>query len=1010
MNEKFSKVYMDSNCKRGMFMKKSSMTIGKNKLWTFVNKGENFPETIDNIVSSWENALSYIAESKDVPGFRSAQLGALFAIKSHWTVSETPVTIVMPTGTGKTETMISAVISEKLNRTLIIVPSTMLRTQTAEKFASFGILKNNKLLKESAKHPVVCNLRTTPADLSEMMNIVERANVIVTTINLINKFSEEYLSALKEKCDALIVDEAHHIAANTWSTLKHNLKNLKCLQFTATPYRNDNKKIDGKIIYNFPLSLAQKQGYFEKINFHPIQEFDEEKGDLSIASKAVEQLQADIKNGYEHIILVRANNIDLANKLYKDIYSPLYGNYNPVLIHSGLSTVQKKEGLRKLKSGEAKIVVCVDMFGEGIDIPNLKIAAIHHKYKSLPITIQFIGRFARTANKIGPATIITNIANDELSDTMKELYAQDSDWNSMLNILSDTAIGKEVKLQELYDGFNVKFTNDFSIQQIRPKISMVAYKTSETQWYPERLKKVFKPETFEYTINEEKNVIVVVERTDSRVEWTSFKGISDINWELHIIYWNKAKKLFYVNSTNKSIDKTIAKALFDECMRIEGEHIFRSLNGINRLMLASVGLNSAFDGPIRYKMFAGIDIAEGISETQKSTSTKSNLFGVGYEQNGKISIGCSYKGRVWSRWVESIDFWMEWCDSVADKLIDDNIDTKNVLSNVLIPKKIKERPKVMPYLIDWPLDLSIVTGFSVKIETSISEYQICDFDIKLLNATEDGPIEFMITNGSLEECFALVINDKGYKITCTKSSDLKLVHRNLRYSLEEFFDNYPPQIKFVDQSTLEGDLQVSLKSSLPKLSEDQIKAQDWTGTNIKKESQDNERLKDSIQYRIIQDMIASGKYSVIFDDDGSGEISDIVGFIEEDDQIIIQLYHCKYSSEDKPGARVNDLYEVCGQAEKSIKWCQNPIEIITRIISREARKKQAGYSRFNLGDMNALMTIRNKMRFYKTRIRIGIVQPGMDSKKISPEMETIMCGTSAFLKDTYGITLEIICS
>lgn len=39
-----------------------------------------------------------------IRGFRSAQLGAIFAIKSYWTVSNESATIVMPTGTGKTET------------------------------------------------------------------------------------------------------------------------------------------------------------------------------------------------------------------------------------------------------------------------------------------------------------------------------------------------------------------------------------------------------------------------------------------------------------------------------------------------------------------------------------------------------------------------------------------------------------------------------------------------------------------------------------------------------------------------------------------------------------------------------------------------------------------------------------------------------------------------------------------------------------------------------------------
>ena len=62
--------------------------------------------------------------------------------------------------------------------------------------------------------------------------------------------------------------------------------------------------------------------------------------------------------------------------------------------------------MEALKTGKSRIVVCVDMFGEGIDIPNLKIAAIHDRYKSLPITLQFIGHFARSKAGLGDATII----------------------------------------------------------------------------------------------------------------------------------------------------------------------------------------------------------------------------------------------------------------------------------------------------------------------------------------------------------------------------------------------------------------------------------------------------------------------------------------------------------------------------------------------------------------------------------------------------------------------------
>lgn len=90
-------------------------------------------------------------------------------------------------------------------------------------------------------------------------------------------------------------------------------------------------------------------------------------------------------------------------------------------------------------------------------------------------------------------------------------------------------------------------------------------------------------------------------------------------------------------------------------------------------MVANLGLNSAIDGPIRYKMFTGIDIVEAISESQKGNCYKSNIFGMGYNGNGKTSIGCSYKGTIWGRLVETIDTWKEWCNLNYDKIINPNI-------------------------------------------------------------------------------------------------------------------------------------------------------------------------------------------------------------------------------------------------------------------------------------------------------------------------------------------------
>ena len=267
--------------------------IGNNVLKQISHDGAIDFISVDDVIKSWDNVVTIKQGGENVAGLRPAQFGALCAIKSHWTVSSNPVTVVMPTGTGKTETMIATVVSEMVKRTLVIVPSHLLRQQTVSKFLSFGVLQKFGIIKDEARHPSVTLLKSAPKTKEDLEYFVSHSNVIVTTMSLIKGFTDEFFSILNNSIDAVIVDEAHHIAAKSWSSVKYKLRGVKCLQFTATPFRNDGKKMDGKIIYNFPLSLAQKQGYFQPIDFKPIWEFDPEQGDFAIAKAAVEQYEKD---------------------------------------------------------------------------------------------------------------------------------------------------------------------------------------------------------------------------------------------------------------------------------------------------------------------------------------------------------------------------------------------------------------------------------------------------------------------------------------------------------------------------------------------------------------------------------------------------------------------------------------------------------------------------------------------------------------------------------------------
>jgi superfamily II DNA or RNA helicase len=194
-------------------------------------------------------------------------------------------------------------------------------------------------------------------------------------------------------CTHLFIDEAHHAEAPTWSAFKAGFRERRVLQFTATPFREDGRPLDGKIIFEYPLRKAQQEGYFRPIRFRRVVEFNQKRSDEAIAKTAIEQLREDFDKG--HILMARAESVARAKEIFK-IYER-YPEFKPVELHTGMKSVRERETIRKqILAGESRIVVCVDMLGEGFDLPELKIAAFHDIRKTLAVTLQLAGRFTRS--------------------------------------------------------------------------------------------------------------------------------------------------------------------------------------------------------------------------------------------------------------------------------------------------------------------------------------------------------------------------------------------------------------------------------------------------------------------------------------------------------------------------------------------------------------------------------------------------------------------------------------
>lgn len=971
--------------------------------------------------SSWHGAFAFRTESAASSGLRPPQIGALYAALAHATVTEEPATIVLPTGTGKTETMLALLICQRPKRLLVVVPWTLLRDQTVRKVETLGLLRQLGVLGDSAQYPVVGTLTRSLPNVSAARDFFERCNVVVATMAALVACPGDVRETIAEVVSHLFIDEAHHISARTWSEFRrHFLGKKPILQFTATPFRTDGRPVEGRVIYRFPLRKAQSMGYFRPIRFRPVLEYGSRaNSDHAIARAALDQLDADTKGGLRHLVLARVDSIPRAKEVHA-LYQTLGAATTPLIIHSQLSPKQRRNALSVLKSRTPRVIVCVDMLGEGFDLPELKIAAVHDPHKSLAITLQFAGRFVRPApTDIGDATLIANIADPGVEESLEDLYAEDADWNALLPELSEGPTARQARRSEFVAGFTDP-PERVSLQSIFPKMSTVIYQAQSGKWDPEAILDVIKPSRLYAgpSVHHQEKVALFITREEGPITWGSVRDLRNTTWDLYLLHFDAGRRLLFINSSNNdSLHGDLARAVAGSGATIlDGERVFRALDGINRLMLMNLGLRHVVSRLVNFTMYVGSDIKQAVTEAHAANKTKANLFGRGFAGGGRASVGCSYKGRLWShRIAEDIPQWMDWCHEMASKLLDDAISTETILNGVLYPEKVDDRPPLMPVSVEWPEWLQHEPEHAVWIELDGVLAAMLDTEISLVSPAASGPLRFRISNP--DKAVDLALRFDGGQTTYAvvgSGSGLVQVGRHKR-SLLEFFEANGPIFRFEDGSALQGNRLVRLQKTQPSFYEaSRIEAWDWSGTDLRKESQTSSKLPDSIQRRVLDELLSAGspiQYDIVFDDDGKGEAADIIGIKVEGDRAVVDLYHCKYSSGDTPGARLGDLYEVCGQAQKSVYRRGDLEKLFDHMQRREAhRAEKQGVSRFERGDQAALQQVRRRVRFLEPAVTIVIVQPGLCASQLQPEHLTLLGVTELFLRETYEVPFRVIAS
>lgn len=608
-------------------------------------------------------------------GLRRAQLGGIHALAAHFTIHKDPAIVVMPTGSGKTAVILLAPFILRVLRVLIITPSQLVRAQIADNARTLDVLKRIGALPQDIGVPRIGEITSRRTSLDSWEQLRD-TDFVISTPNCISPGLEGIVKPPLDLFDLVLADEAHHSEAPRWADiLQHFEQSAKAL-FTATPFRRDKREIKGRLIYHYPIREAHKDGIFGNIRFVAVTPGMREDHDSAIAREAERVFRKDQQDGLEHCVMVRTDSKAKANELKKVYESE--SSLKLQVIHSDHSLSFIKKTLEKLKTRELDGIICVAMLGEGFDFPQLKIAAVHAPHKSLAVTLQFIGRFARTSGaKLGEAKFLA-VPQDIEAET-EELYRESAVWQELVSNLSASRIDEEVKAKEIAASFepldlSENATKDFSLAMLQPYFHVTIYKTGDEPDFSQHPK--FPPgmEVVWHAVSKEYCSAVILLREVTKPRWTNRDAFSKIEHDLLVLYFHKASSLLFINSTRRAL----------EFYRLIGEYYgggdcrLLSLNRINRVLAGianpeffSVGMKCSVQNSNTesYRMIAGPNAHKAISPTDGRLYHRGHVFGKGESEPGdQVTIGYSSSSKVWSNQTGRIAELIAWCEELATKL------------------------------------------------------------------------------------------------------------------------------------------------------------------------------------------------------------------------------------------------------------------------------------------------------------------------------------------------------
>ena len=323
---------------------------------------------------------------------RPYQIEALESIQHHLDKGIVKQLVVLPTGAGKT-----------------VIFSNI--PQTIKDSLPMLVLAHRGELLTQAKDKILWSNPQLDVQIEKAEDTADLCDVVVASVPTLGRAdSQRILKYPKDYFKTIIIDEAHHAAAETYRRILDYFTPKFLLGVTATPQRSDSVRLTDvfdEITYYKTIQDLIQEGYLCRLVGYRIKtDTDISEVETSHGDYMASQLEDTINTPTRNAIVVKSYFEFAQNKKAvvfasgvkhaRDLAASFAQKQIPVRVILGdTPDDERKQSLADFASGTIKVIVNVGVLTEGFDEPSIGAIILARPTRSSLLYTQIVGRGTR---------------------------------------------------------------------------------------------------------------------------------------------------------------------------------------------------------------------------------------------------------------------------------------------------------------------------------------------------------------------------------------------------------------------------------------------------------------------------------------------------------------------------------------------------------------------------------------------------------------------------------------